>query len=29
MAISRVRLCNCASKETREAWTAMLQELKR
>lgn len=29
MAISRVRLCNCASKETREAWTAMLQELKK
>lgn len=29
MAISRVRLCNCASKETREAWTSMLQELKK
>ena len=29
MAISRVRLCNCASKETKEAWTAMLQELKK
>ena len=27
--ISRVRLCNCASKETREAWTTMLQELKK
>lgn len=29
MAISRVRLCACASKETREAWQAMLDELKK
>ena len=28
MAISRLRLCNCASKETREAWKMMLNELK-
>jgi len=29
MAISRVRLCACASKETREAWKAMLTELEK
>lgn len=29
MAISRVRLCQCASKETREAWQAMLNELEK
>lgn len=29
MAISRVRLCSCASKETREVWKAMLNELKK
>lgn len=29
MAISRVRLCSCASKETREAWKAMLKELQK
>lgn len=27
MAISRVRLCKCASKETREAWQAVLDAL--
>lgn len=26
--ISRKRLCNCASKETREAWTAVIEYLK-
>ena len=26
--ISRERLCNCASKETREAWTAVIEYLK-
>lgn len=26
--ISRVRLCSCASKETREAWIAFLEKLK-
>lgn len=25
--ISRVRLCNCASQETREAWKAVLNEI--
>lgn len=29
MAISRVRLCNCASKETKEAWVLMLNELEK
>lgn len=27
--ISRKRLCNCASKETREAWIAFLEEVKK
>ncbi len=29
MNISHVRLCSCASKETREAWKLMLDELKK
>lgn len=29
MSISRLRLCSCASKETREAWKAMLNELEK
>lgn len=28
MAISRLRLCNCASKETRDAWKLMLEHLR-
>lgn len=28
MTISRVRLCSCASKETREAWKLMLEHLR-
>ena len=27
--ISRLRLCNCASKETREIWSAIIEELRK